>query len=121
MGRAKRARRTNRYSAEFKLSAVRLSKLPGVQVNQVAEALDIHPFMLSKWRKEVREGAIRARSKKVVLDTRLATELRQLSELRMRYALLKEEHELLKKAIRFCSQARRRSSRSSTLHVVNTR
>lgn len=63
MGKATRARRTNRYSAQFKLSAVRLSKLPGVQVNQVAEALDIHPFMLSKWRKEVREGAIRAKAK----------------------------------------------------------
>ena len=121
MGRAKRARRVNRYSEDFKLSAVRLSKLPGVQVNQVAEALDIHPFMLSKWRKEVRDGVIRGRSKKVVLDKRLATELRQLSELRMRYALLKEEHELLKKAIRFCSQARRRSSPSSTLRMAAMR
>ena len=76
MGRAKRARRVDRYSAEFKLSAVKLSSLPAVQVNQVAEALDIHPFMLSKWRKEVRDGVIRGKSKKVVLDKRLATELR---------------------------------------------
>lgn len=121
MGRAKRARRVNRYSEDFKLSAVRLSKLPGVQVNQVAEALDIHPFMLSKWRKEVRDGVLRGRSKKVVLDKRLATELRQLSELRMRYALLKEEHELLKKAIRFCSQAKRRSLPSSSLRMGSIR
>jgi transposase-like protein len=70
MGRATRARRTNRYSAEFKLSSVRLSKLPGVQVDQVAEALDIHPFMLSKWTKEVREGTIRAKRKRIVLDDR---------------------------------------------------
>ena len=42
MGRARRARQINRYSEDFKLSAVRLSKLPGVQVNRVAEALDIH-------------------------------------------------------------------------------
>lgn len=121
MGRAKRARRVNRYSAEFKLSAVKLSHLPGVQVNQVAQALDIHPFMLSKWRKEVRQGVIRAKSKKIVLDKRLGSELRQLSELRMRYALLKEEHELLKKAIRFCSQARRRSSPSSRPRMASTR
>ena len=121
MGRAKRARRVDRYSAEFKLSAVKLSSLPNVQVNQVAEALDIHPFMLSRWRKQVREGLLRGKSKKVVLDKRLATELRQLSELRMRYALLKEEHALLKKAIRFCSQTRRKSSLSSTLRLTSTR
>ena len=121
MGRAKRARRGSRYSEDFKLSAVRLSRLPGVQVNQVAGALDIRPFMLSKWRKEVRDGAIRGKSKKVILDKRLATELRQLSELRMRYALLKEEHELLKKATRFCSQAKRRSLPSSTLRTQSIR
>ena len=44
------------YSAEFKLAAVRLSRQPGVQVQAVAAALDIHPFMLSRWRKAVREG-----------------------------------------------------------------
>jgi len=29
-----------------------------VQVKEVAEALDIHPFMLSRWRKEYKEGII---------------------------------------------------------------
>ncbi len=33
----------------------------GVQVQAVAEALEIHPFMLSKWRKEAREGVLRGR------------------------------------------------------------
>ena len=32
--------------------------------------------MLAKWGKELRDGLIRGRSKKVVLDKRLATELR---------------------------------------------
>ena len=41
MPRAKRLPRVHRYSLEFKLSAVRLSKLRGVQVQQVADALDI--------------------------------------------------------------------------------
>lgn len=44
-------RRVLAYSLEFKLTAVRLSQQPGVQVQAVAAALDIHPFMLSNWRK----------------------------------------------------------------------
>ncbi len=36
------------YSLEFKVTAVRLSQQPGIQVQAVAAALDIHPFMLSK-------------------------------------------------------------------------
>jgi len=56
MARAKQLPRVHRYSVEFKLSAVRLSELPDVQVQQVAEALDIHPFMLSRWRKRVRDA-----------------------------------------------------------------
>jgi hypothetical protein len=47
MARIKGPRKVHRYSAEFKLKAVKLSDLGGVQVKDVAEALDIHPFMLS--------------------------------------------------------------------------
>ena len=38
------------YGQQFKATAVKLSHLPGVQVQDVAESLDIHPFMLSRWR-----------------------------------------------------------------------
>jgi transposase-like protein len=51
-------RKTNRYSHEFKATAVRLSDLPDVLIQNVADALDIHPFMLSRWRKQAREGLI---------------------------------------------------------------
>jgi len=43
----------------FKLKAVTLSQLKGVEVQAVAEALEIHPFMLSRWRKEARDGVLR--------------------------------------------------------------
>jgi transposase len=79
MARAKQLPRVHRYSFEFKLSAVRLSKLPGVQVEQVAWALDIHPFMLSCWRKQVREGALRAKAPKFELNRKLVVELKQLA------------------------------------------
>ena len=121
MARAKQLPRVHRYSVEFKLSAVRLSQLPEVQVQQVAEALDIHPFMLSRWRKQVRDGELRGKVPKIELNRKLAIELQQLAELQQRYTLLKQEHELLKKAIRFCSAARRRSLPSSTLRVASSR
>ena len=108
MGRTKGPRKVNRYTAEFKVKAVKLSEVPGVQVQDVAEALDIHPFMLSKWRKEYREGRLRARAS-VSPGLRQVYEVKQYSQLKRDYALLREEHELLKKAIRFCSERRQRS------------
>ena len=45
-------KRTREYSEEFKATAVELSELPEVLIKDVAESLDIHPFMLSRWRKE---------------------------------------------------------------------
>lgn len=54
-------RKVQRYSLEFKLKAVKLSQLKGVEVQAVADALEIHPFMLSRWRKEARDGVLRGR------------------------------------------------------------
>jgi len=52
-------RKVYRYRTEFKLTAVKLSQMPEVEVQTVARALDIHPFMLSRWRKEVRDGVVK--------------------------------------------------------------
>ena len=115
MGKPIGPRKVHRYSAEFKLTAVKLSRMPGVQVQTVADALDIHPFMLSRWRKEAREGTLRGRAPRSVVDGRRAREVRRLQVLEREHAMLREEHELLKKAIRFCSARRQRSSPSSML------
>ncbi len=109
-------RTVRRYSDEFKLTAVRLSQQPGIQVKTVAAALAIHPFMLSKWRKDARDGRLPGRAPKAP-PAGPARELAQLQALEREYALLKEEHDLLKKAIRFCSArkaTRSPSSRRST-------
>jgi len=113
-------KKIHRYSVEFKVTAVKLSRMPGVEVQTVANALDIHPFMLSRWRKEVRDGVLRGRARRVDLPARPARELKQLQALKREHALLQEEHELLKKAIRFSSARRRRSSRSSTLSASDS-
>jgi transposase len=112
-------RKVARYGDRFKATAVKLSSLPGVLIKDVAAALDIHPFMLSLWRKQVRKGVIK--EKGAVLDVRTVAELRRLRELESRYKLLREEHELLKKAIRFASERRWRSSSSLKQTARNTR
>ncbi|MEO6079483.1 MAG: transposase, partial [Steroidobacteraceae bacterium] len=68
-----------RYSEHFKATAVRLSQLPGVAVQDVAQSLYIHPFMLSRWRKQAREGLIMTRNLK--LDAEVAAELKELRKL----------------------------------------
>jgi transposase len=105
-------RAVRRYSDEFKLTAVRLSQQPGLQVKTVAVALAIHPFMLSKWRKDARDGRLRGRAVKAP-PRGPAREIAQLQALERAHALLQEEHELLKKAIRFCSARRATRSPSS--------
>ena len=104
-------RKIRAYSREFKVTAVRLSQQPGIEVQAVAAALDIHPFMLSKWRKQVRDGVLRGPAPEERGPP--LREIRRLQELERAHALLQEEHTLLKKAIRFCSAQRPRSSRSS--------
>jgi transposase len=103
------------YSLEFKLKAVKLSQLNGVQVQAVADALEIHPFMLSRWRKEARDGVLRGRvSIPHVVKTPPAREMKRFQALRRAHALLQEEHALLKKLIRFTSARKATSLRSST-------
>jgi transposase len=102
---------TPRYSSEFKATAVRLSQLPGVRVNDVAASLYIHPFMLSRWRKLAREGQIVGKGTEVGKDVQ--AELKELRRIKKAYEQLKLEHDLLKKAIAFTSGQKPRSSPSS--------
>jgi len=121
-------RKVNRYTNEFKRTAVRLTEAQGVQVKDVAEALDIHPFMLSKWRKEAREGLLvdkprpasakKAKPKpkpkpKPAKRAPSAAEVSKLSRVKKELEQLRKEHELLKKFIRFRAEMKRRSLRSS--------
>jgi transposase len=105
-------RTTYKYSDEFKATAVRLSELAGVEVQDVATSLYIHPFMLSRWRKQAREGQIV--TKGVEVDKQMAAELKELRKIKKAYERLQIEHDLLKKAIEFTSKQKARSSPSSS-------
>ena len=129
-------KKVHRYTVEFKLQAVRLSLHPDIQTQDVAKALDIHPFMLSKWKKDYREGklkpaaaaptpslprllrkprpdpekrALQRQVKQLEAKVEARTQIRALER---KLAALEVEHDLLKKAIRFNIERRRRSTNS---------
>ena len=112
-------RTVRRYRDEFKLTAVRLTEQSGIQVKTVAAALAIHPFMLSKWRKDAREGKLGGNAWKAPRPGP-AREIARLQALEREHAILKEEHELLQKAIRFCSARKEQSLPSSTRNAART-
>jgi len=100
-----------KYSLEFKLKAVQLSSQPGVLIKDVAESLCIHPFMLSKWRKQVRDGALEGDPPPPAPQE--VAELQRLRDVEKQFKRLQMEHDLLKKAIRFASERKMKSSPSS--------
>ena len=129
-------KKVNRYTLEFKIQAVRLASHPDIQTQDVAYALDIHPFMLSKWKKDYREGRLKPAAEAAGLslpkllrvpkaDPEKRTLKRQVKQLEAKVAARREvralerklaalevEHDLLKKAIRFNIERRGRSSHS---------
>jgi transposase len=98
--------------------------------------LDIHPFMLSKWKKDYREGRLKPAAnaaglslpkvlrapiqdlekrelKRRVKQLRAKVDARaEARALERKLAALQVEHDLLKKAIRFNIERRRRNSNS---------
>ena len=105
MARYNQPRKTWRYTNEFKAKAVELTYLEDIKIKDVAETLDIHPFMLSRWRKEYREGKIVADKKRKV--TGLNDEKREidrLKKLEKENARLRQENDLLKKWQRYLAE-----------------
>lgn len=74
-------------------------------IKEVAESLCIHPFMLSRWRKEVRDGDLAGKTEP--LAAKSIAELQRLREVEQKFKRLQQEHDLLKKAIRFASDRKR--------------
>lgn len=106
MPRYTQPRKTWSYTKDFKVKAVKLSYQANIQVQEVARALDIHPFMLSRWRKEYREGKLQGDNQRRVGVTKQKKSpspqrLSEMQKLRKENQKLKKENELLKKWQRF--------------------
>lgn len=104
-------KKTQKYSEEFKSKAVQLSLFSDVKIKDVAKTLDIHPFMLSRWRKEFREGKLVAdKRKKVVSFKKEKNALDKLHRLEKENSRLKQEIDLLKKWQRFLAEERHKKT-----------
>ncbi|GAA5214077.1 hypothetical protein GCM10025776_05220 [Corallincola platygyrae] len=109
----KNAKKTKQYTTEFKATAVKLTHYKGATVKGVAESLGIHPFMLSRWRKEYREGKIMSdRRKKLIKKPASVSENERIAALEKENARLRLENDLLKKWQRFEAEENRRGSDS---------
>jgi len=111
-------KRTWQYGNEFKITVVKLSYQEDLQVKEVAEMLDIHPFMLSRWRKEYREGKLQGDHKNRI-GTRMkkskvsAKEMTENARLKHENERLKKENDLLKKWQRYLAEVHQNDLDSS--------
>jgi len=110
MPRYSRPRKTWQYSNEFEAKAVQLSHLDDVIVKDIADALDIHPFMLSRLRKEFREGKIVAEDTKLTDLDMEKKEMDRLRQLERENSRLKKESDLLKKWQRYLAEQHQNGS-----------
>lgn len=75
----------------------------------VAQALDIHPLMLSRWRKEYREGKFKSTQRyqannELMSELPTKKELNKIKKLQKENERLKQENDLLKKWQRYLAE-----------------
>ena len=97
--------RKHRYSTQFKVTAVKMASRPDIEVQAVAAALGVHPFMLSRWKKEYREGKLKGKPhpdlKEVKRLEGAVAEQKQIRKLSAALKKAKIENKHLEKAIQF--------------------
>ena len=91
-----------RFTREFKVEAVRLVTDGGVSVVQAAKDLDIRPDMLRRWRKQLEKDPDQA----FPGQGRLKLRDEQMRQLQREVARLRQEREILKKALAIFSDRR---------------
>ena len=109
MPRYTQPRKTWFYPINFKIKAVELSLRDDILSKEVAQALDIHPLMLSRWRKEYREGkfSIKPRynsNSELMAKIPNKKELNKIKQLEKENERLKLENDLLKKWQRYLAE-----------------
>lgn len=89
------------YPVDFKIKAVQLSLRDDVLSKDVAQALDIHPFRLFRWRKEYREGKFNNNpcyqsNTELMIKVPTKKEINKIKQLQEVNKCLKQENSLLK-------------------------
>ena len=88
-------KRRKKYSNEFKEEAVKLVTELGLTLTEAARNLDIHPNLLSRWKREFNHN-----EEKDTPEGKAALQM-ELHRLRMENKHLRMEREILKKAAAF--------------------
>jgi len=96
------ARKYRKFDREFKLEAVRLITEGGRAVAAVARSLDVHENLLRKWKNQFSEDPVGSFPGK----GHLKPEEEELRQLRRENESLKEDKEILKKALAIFSKRR---------------
>ncbi len=91
------------YTVEFKLEAVRLAEAQGVPVAAVARQLGINPNLLYRWRQEFAERGQEA----FPGQGQLIGSEKEVQQLRRELARVREERDILKKAVAFFAKESR--------------
>ncbi len=118
MPRYNNPRKTWAYSTEFKIQAVRLSGDPHHRIADVAAGLGIHPCMLSRWRKEYRDGILQGDGKlRIGMSKKKKSPPKKITEiaaLKKRITRLEQENDLLKKWQQYLAEVHQNDLDSST-------
>lgn len=88
------------YNYQFKHTAVSVSNHPAIQTRAVAEALEIHPFMLSRWKKQMRDGELKDNGQEARSTSELLDANRKIKALEKELKRVRAENAVLKKAER---------------------
>jgi len=98
MGVQSKQSKRKQFSSEFKREAVRLVVKGGLSIAQVSRDLGLNDNMVSRWKKEAEQNGQRA------FPGQGHPQDEELSRLRREVEVLRQEREILKKAISIFSQ-----------------
>jgi len=101
MGTQHKSIKRRQYSSEFKREAVQLVTQGGLSIARAARDLGLNDNMVSRWKKEADQNGQRA------FPGQGPPQDEELSRLRREAEVLRQEREILKKAISIFSQAGR--------------
>ena len=88
------------YNFQFKHTAVSITNHPNILSVDVAEALNIHPIMLYRWRQEMREGILENNNQEARSRDKLIQAENKIKKLESELKRVREENNVLKKAER---------------------
>jgi len=94
----KKKEKQSQYNYQFKHTAVTITNHPDIQSVDVAEALNIHPIMLYRWRGEMRTGKIKDNDQKARSNRELIGAQKKIKQLERELAKVSQENSVLRKA-----------------------